>query len=389
MILTALGLTPGSQHRLSFTADSITLTPPRPFSCVQPSSSTDVDLYVQFEGGGEPGKDNYAYKSNSWGSVVDQVKVSSGMEHFCLSCTVYVAVYGYSTGGYTITATSQGLPMLQSGHATGDHIDTSAYSYYTFYNPDRFGVVSVILTMVYGDADLYISTYSTAPGVTLFGGRNSLPMPTRESSTWHSLHFGDDSIAIDYLDPDFCYDCVYIVGVYGYRNSSFTLLVTEKQDTVIKMANNRPQTMNVTVNGLKYFSAQTTSSADDMTFTLTPLDTGFADIYVQAFNVSFYTAAMAAGTLHLPQPGQPSTYLYSTQGSESNFVRIPGPHEVSTVFVVCVKALSQIRFSIVAKTSQIPILIQVSRSRCHLSYFTVYPAYDSFHSLSLPPSLCN
>ncbi len=60
-------------------------------------------------------------------------------------------------------------------------------------------------------------------------------------STWRSLKFGDDVLRITYEDPHFCYDCTILVGVYGYVNATYTLLATEAEAAVIRLALNHPQ----------------------------------------------------------------------------------------------------------------------------------------------------
>jgi hypothetical protein len=72
-----------------------------------------VDMYIAFEGNGEPGQSNFDYKSTRYGDAVESIDVRPGMPHFCTSCAVYVAVYGKRGGEYSLSATSHGLAMLQ------------------------------------------------------------------------------------------------------------------------------------------------------------------------------------------------------------------------------------------------------------------------------------
>jgi hypothetical protein len=98
--------------------------------------------------------------------------------------------------------------------------------------------------------------------------------------------------------------------VYGYRNASFTLLVTESEDTVIRLVTNRPQIASLSDLGeIRYFSTSLHTSADDLTFSLTALDTGFADMYVQQYNQSYYEACIRNNNLKLPNPHDSSTYI--------------------------------------------------------------------------------
>ena len=75
--------------------------------------------------------------------------------------------------------------------------------------------------------------WGVARGVGL--GRAAVSLPTMQSSTWRSMRFGDDNVQIGYDDPHFCYNCDYIVGVFGYRNASYLLLVGTAEDMVVKL----------------------------------------------------------------------------------------------------------------------------------------------------------
>lgn len=54
---------------------------------------------------------------------------------FCTDCTIYVSVYGYKTGGYSIVA-SQGLTRLQEGFPQQGTVGgADEKQYYEFFNP--------------------------------------------------------------------------------------------------------------------------------------------------------------------------------------------------------------------------------------------------------------
>ena len=75
----------------------------------------DQDLYVSFDG--EPGHDHYDYHSSLSSSSVDEITIDASSSHYCLGCYVYVAVYGFTHGHFTITCTSKGITNLQAGRA--------------------------------------------------------------------------------------------------------------------------------------------------------------------------------------------------------------------------------------------------------------------------------
>lgn len=111
----------------------------------------DVDLYVKFAEGSnrtEPGKTVYDYKSAGWSSVSEQVEVQWNMPHYCLDCVVYIAVYGYTKGSYSIQATSTGIATLQAGDSIGGTVRQGQYVYYSYYNQDSFAEMTISLTTV-------------------------------------------------------------------------------------------------------------------------------------------------------------------------------------------------------------------------------------------------
>ena len=365
----------------------------------------DVDLYVYFSRhstdghpNDEPGKENYDYKSSQWASLTEEITISSDMDMFCINCVVYVAVFGYSQSRYSITATSKSLSMLVPGQAIGGLVDKSAYKYYSYYNSDPYAEINVILTIISGDADLYVLPYSD--------GETNV-YPTREKYNWHSLHVGDDNLRISYLDKHFCYDCGYVIiiiiiaitiiiimiitryviGVYGYRNSSYTLLVTESEASIIQLADNRPQMMTLTQDKKKYFSTEIHTSADDVMISLSPLGTGWADIYANVYNMTDYESA-GGGDLILPSPDDPTSYLYTTANTENDFINIPGPYNYDVVIIVTVYARTNIKFSIVSSHSQRPITLQAGIPQSHfvtsqsMEYFQYIPS-DSAEDLRI------
>lgn len=40
-------------------------------------------------------------------------------------------------------------------------------------------------------------------------------LPDKDNYVWRANRVGDDSIEVVPSDPNFCYDCEYIIGVYG------------------------------------------------------------------------------------------------------------------------------------------------------------------------------
>ena len=165
-----------------------------------------------------------------------------------------------------------------------------------------------------------------------------LSLPTNTNYMWRSLYVGSDVISFDYTDSRFCTDCDYIIGVYGYSNATFTLMVTDQEDGIIKLAQNRPQIASIAArNGVLFFSVVISSSQADMTVSLTSLDTGYANMYVQVYDATVFKSAAGGDSYVLPDPNVPSSYKYTTHGTEDDHVFIPGPHPKESLLVVAVK----------------------------------------------------
>ena len=126
------------------------------------------------------------------------------------------------------------------------------HRYYTFINKISMASISISLSMHFGDADLCVSTYkssnvSSSSGIVsgiLKNGQgwgpvgdieSAMVLPTMQIATWRSMHYGNDSVQIEYDDPHFCSDCTYVVGVFGYMNSSYTILAVTSINQVIRL----------------------------------------------------------------------------------------------------------------------------------------------------------
>ena len=152
-------------------------------------------------------------------------------------------------------------------------------------------------------------------------------------------------ISIIFFLFDVCQiQCTYVVGVYGYKNSSFTIMVTTSTASIVKLKPNIPQVIAMEKNQASYFSSLLASSAADTTVTLTALNSGSADLYIQIYNASTFTSGYCYCLRHLiycffqalliliciqfwfaagggdqyvlPDPNDPSTYKYTTKVCE-------------------------------------------------------------------------
>ena len=335
-------------------------------------SGSDLDLFLTFKNQSSTGKssDNnipglsrHDYYSTNMDGASDEILVSPGDPLFCTGCTVYLAVYGFrgleADGEYILIASSGEVEELPQGRVTTGMVVKGSYRYYSFHNEDSLAHISIALTMQTGDADLCVSTYNPSgtqisnplsssyssssrehipsPLLSVLDGdldRLAIVLPTMQSSTWRSMHFGDDVLHINYDDKDFCYNCDYIIGVFGYKNSSYTLLTVTSEDVMTKLLPNIALEVASEVGGTKYFSVGALNSADDILFSVTSLDNGEEDLYVQVYQND---SILSTGRVLL-NTSDPRTYMYTTKGTPLDVILVKGPHVQGSTFVIAVQA---------------------------------------------------
>mmetsp|Transcript_3149 Transcript_3149/g.4876 ORF Transcript_3149/g.4876 Transcript_3149/m.4876 type:complete len:2519 (-) Transcript_3149:278-7834(-) len=357
----------------------------------------DQDIYLLFSDEEEPGKNHFDYASTNFAGVSDEVRVSAGDAHYCINCMVHIAVFGFKPGHYSIVATSRNVQELQSGVAVGGHLEQGQYRYYSVRNTNPTAQISVSLTPVNGDPDIYMNIYSASSDGTPYA------FPTTSRYTWRSIHAGNDEVSFNYADENFCVDCTYVVGIYSYRNSSYTLLLTNTDDAVVSLVSNRPQLVHVRdVSKLRYFRVESGSSSEDVTVSVTNLGSAHLVMYMQKYPLASYNGS-------LPSPTDPSSYSYTTLHSGMDHIYAPGPNNAPQIYVVGVHADVATSFSIVVSSSARPVLLQSGVPQSHyvkqgaMEQFTYYmdPDVDIqvsisavsgdpdiFLSTALPPPVC-
>lgn len=347
------------------------------------NSGQDADLYVSFSG--EPGISSYDYRSNNIYALVDSITITPSMQHYCDGCKIYLAVYGYTSSSYTLIASVSRVIELMTNVPTIGIVGLYHYRYYSFRNIDPLASITVSLNIISGDGDLYISAIDPS----IITSPSMIEFPTQYKYTWRSLKSGNDIISITYLDPKFCYDCTYIVGVYGFKNSSYTISVTENEDLVLRLLLNHPQkvlvdqSLNISRNnGIRYFSIVPPNSIDNIIISITSLTYGFADIFAQVYNTSTLAMRSTNNSAYiLPNPYDPSTYTYSTLDSFDDVVVIPGNFgdEPKTIIIAVVPLSIQFIYSIVASSSATSLILQSGIPQNHYveggqnAYFVYYP----------------
>jgi len=162
----------------------------------------DADLYIRI--GEKPTGSEYDCKSTNGGSTADSCSVTLLQDD-----TVHIAVYGYKATSYTLTASlSKAVtPTLISGEAVSGSVERGAIKYYKI-NALFGDDVTATISGLTADADVFIKKGTK---------------PTTESYDCKSTNGGttDDSCTITVLD-----DMEVFIGVYGFREAEYNLLVT-------------------------------------------------------------------------------------------------------------------------------------------------------------------
>lgn len=315
------------------------------------------DLYIIFGEDGEPGPNKYHYKSTRW-SGIDEITVKPNMEHFCNDCFLYIAVYAYRSGHYSVTV-SQLLTSLQDGVSVAGLLTKDQYRYYTFHHTQPEADLRIDLTSLTGDPDVYV-------------GKSLEQFPTKDSYLWRGYHFGDDSVVISHTDKNFCYDCNYVIGVHGWQNASYTIMTTTSIENVITLPHGRPQMSSVQRNTMRYFKALVTNSAETVSLSATVMGSGDVDLYV-----TWYPAS-SSDPPALPDPANPQTYKKTSAGLERDVVDIDQPFSQESIILIGVKGVSDAQFSIVASFSAMQVVLQAGVPQEHfvkvdsMAFFTFH-----------------
>jgi len=195
-------------------------------------------------------------------------------------CTYYIAVYGYTASNYSLVAsTNHAVTQLQNNQPIQDHIGARLYEYFKFSVWEPGYDLSIVVTKISGDPDLYLSRVHQYPNRT---------QPHSQTITSRSI--GNDSFFIDNATVG-----TYYIGVYGYRFSTFTLLASLTKSNassecnattsglscdVMTLINGQPQSGKLHKHGWRYFRFVVTDNSTEVAFALLRV-IGDPDLYVK------------------------------------------------------------------------------------------------------------
>jgi hypothetical protein len=228
--------------------------------------SGDPDVYISTKYP-QPNPTNSTWSGSAWGD--DSVTIARTDDNFCSHCWYYIAVKAFQTSSYTILASFDRQIQLTSGRPVVGHVARHAMVYYSFFaTGSNFTDITISATPSVGTPQLCVK-------------RDTEPASINDCD-WISSVWGGAMIDIQETEPWFRRDAWYIIAVYGYTVSDYSLVAsTSTSHTILRPG--IPVRDSVALEGYQYYKFQTVKGGDDVNIVATTI-TGDADLYVSRFS---------------------------------------------------------------------------------------------------------
>lgn len=301
------GVVPLRQYR--YYAAFVDVPPGQPYSLYLRSLAGDADVYARTDG---LNPTNQFFQFSSTRATGDDIiDINSGSPYYNSSCTLAVAVYGYTNASYVLTYASSGAVIeLLSGVGQGGTVGGGGNAYAYFYISARTAGSDVFLALstVAGDADVYVSPW-----------RSPSYRPSATDFTWSGTNFGSDTVFIAGDDPRACGACNYIVAVNCAVGAAcaFSIAAIISPTGVMPLVGGLPQASAAATQRFRYFGFAPSVLAN---VTIATVDlTGDVELYVNNW-------ANASSGDALPS-NVPGSFLWSSapgyNATGSGIVSIP------------------------------------------------------------------
>ena len=162
---------------------------------------------------------------------------------------VVVGVYGFDAGQFTIAAWTTSALVLIEGQAVMGNVAKHDYRYFKFH-VETPADVTITLTPLSGDVDLYVANGDKYP----HPDKTICKYGHLQNETWCSRK---PSMQVDIVKMKNAAPAEYIVAVYGYRNSTFTIQGRSSDDNIVTLDQGLPQGGEVDSGGWRYYSILT------------------------------------------------------------------------------------------------------------------------------------
>lgn len=164
--------------------------------------------------------------------------------------------------GGTIRALKEGVPA----HGV---VGLHDYNFYRFDVVQLDALLEVSLTTFSGDADMYASFFAPRPTIDSYNFSSSLSSGRM------------DSLRISPNDPLFCRStpCQFFVSVYGFRNSSYSLLASQSISPRVVLVDGQPQQSSLEGQNWAFYTFNLNGAVDSFQVDVSP-QFGDPDVYV-------------------------------------------------------------------------------------------------------------
>lgn len=322
----------GGQNFYQMTPFTVSLVPGTvPVTLSLNALSGDPDVYVTLSTAPNPtipGPTSYTFSLAGFQGSNLLTMSYADISRVCTwtsTCYLSVGVYGFTASSYVLTvATNNAIVNLTDSLATSRSVSANGYVYFA-YAPPVQGLITIAVTTISGDPDVYVSTQTA--------------YPTQQTWTWaEATPNADEIVFIPTTDPNYVGppNGVYYIGVYGYggANATFTILAnTYQPNRAVQLLDGVPQAFAAGPHSMAYF-AYNVSVGFRSLFGI--------DIYAvsQQGSTRVYVSNKmdANGNTLFPQPkcvfqnpggpcliwgADPATYTFSATDGLADFVSIP------------------------------------------------------------------
>ena len=236
------------------------------------SLTADPDLYVSIGKDSPVTRTHWDYKDSHF-SGNDMVIVQKGDPKFAAKCRshngqnntrfcyVNIGVYGYKASSFVVTIT-RGVDetFLLPGLQVSGVVGSRQYNYYRFTSTEED--ISINLDAPYGgDPDIFVSN--------TFDETKLPEQHDRTSYQWSQRRRGGDFLYIAHSDKSFKANSEYVIGVYGFTNVSYTLMVTLGVEPTRLLPNVQVQGQALS-NSFQYYTIDRGESEKDVVVSVTP-----------------------------------------------------------------------------------------------------------------------
>ncbi|NMB98704.1 MAG: hypothetical protein GYA35_00300, partial [Thermoanaerobaculaceae bacterium] len=235
--------------------------------------------------------------------------------------SISVTINGANQTGknFTATASGGGDIALSSGVGASGSVAQGAWVYYTIYVPSGATNLTVTLTGLSADVDLYDMAPSTAGG--------TASHPTTSTYTGRSYNSGTTNESISHSSPTYG---TWSIGVYGYAAGSYTVTATVTTGTTTYSISGT-----ITLNGSGLSGVTVTAGSATATtsttgaYTISGLVNGTYNVTPSKSGYTFSPTSISVTINGANQTGKNFTATASGGGTTTNILQSPG-FETST-----------------------------------------------------------